>query len=126
MGVVAVVAKMYTLPEKKNFREMEVPREIQGFNELMTQEQLQKYFDEVISLLEMMKPGQRLEIARSVRPENRVLFTEIVKWYMRNNEWSGGIGFCRGMEVVRKEDMEFIKGTLHRARGGVKERISNK
>jgi hypothetical protein len=56
-----------------------------------------------------MKPNDRLDIIKITKPETRELFIEVVKDYMRQQEWQAGLSFAHDFTELRKYDLDFIK-----------------
>ena len=64
-----------------------------------------EYKRKVWDLLERMNPNERYKVARLALPENREMFVECVKEYMRSFPYQGWISF-------NFDFSEFYKSTL--------------
>lgn len=89
---------------------MEIPAVIREKAPQMEIMELEKYLNKVWALLDAMKPGDLINIAKNTRPETRELFMECIKLYMREHEWQNGLSFTRGFVDLQKYDISFIKG----------------
>jgi hypothetical protein len=72
------------------------------------------YADKVFNLLYTLPEGSRYELARHVRPENRELFTDLVKYFIRNdlgNEKAFFIEFTNDYNAIRKISTKWVKGS---------------
>jgi hypothetical protein len=87
---------------------MNIPDVIREKASLMKDNELEDYIRKVNTLLETMKPGDRLDIIRITKSDTRDLFIEIVKLFMRQHEWQYGLSFGKGFTELRKYDLEFI------------------
>lgn len=90
--------------------------------------ELEDYVERVHKLLRGMKPGDSFVIAKLTRENNRDLFIECCKWYMRlhNEDYQDGLSFGKGFGVLTKYDLAFIKGAGHRAQGTGEEQNTGK
>ena len=88
---------------------MMIPDVIRENAKQLEQKELEEYVTRVWKLLEVMKPGDVLVIEKLCKPDTRVLFTESVKYYMREHEWQDGLSFSKGFVAVQKYDLAFIK-----------------
>ena len=89
---------------------MEIPEVIREKAPLMELSNLEAYVDKVWKLMESMKPGDVINIANVSKEETRELFTECVKFYMREHVWQDGLSFSKGFVSVQKYDITYSKG----------------
>lgn len=87
---------------------MKIPDVMREKASLMKDNELEDYIKKVNTLLETMKPGDRLDIIRITKPDTRDLFIEAIKLFMREHEWQYGLSFARGFNELRKYDLDFI------------------
>jgi hypothetical protein len=88
---------------------MDIPYIIYEKASQMKDKELEDYIIKVNTLLETMKPGDRLDIIRITKSDTRDLFIETVKLFMREHEWQYGLSFAGGFNELRKYDLDFIK-----------------
>lgn len=73
------------------------------------------YADKVFNLLYTLEAGTRYELARHVRPENRELFADLVKYFIRNDlgkEKGFFIEFTNDYNAIRKVSTIWQKASL--------------
>jgi hypothetical protein len=88
---------------------MDIPAVIREKASQMKETELIEYINKVNTLLETMKPEDRLDIIRITKPDTRDLFIETVKLFMSQHEWQYGLSFSSAFTELRKYDLEFIK-----------------
>jgi hypothetical protein len=67
---------------------------------------LQDYVQRVHKLLEDMLPGQQLQVQKLTRENNRDLFIECVKLFIREMPYQGGIMFNADFTIIKKYDVK--------------------
>ena len=73
------------------------------------------YADKVFNLLYTLADGTRYELAKHVRPENRELFADLVKYFIRNDlgkEKGFFIEFTNDYNAIRKVSTKWVKASL--------------
>lgn len=99
---------------------MEIPEVIREKARDFKEKELEEYILRVDKLLEGMKTGDSLVIAKVTKVDTRELFIEIIKWYMdrHREDYQDGLSFADGFNELRKYDLAFIKGSKAQRRNG--------
>lgn len=84
---------------------MEIPEVIREKARDFEQKELEDYVTRVNKLLEAMKSGDQLEITKLTRENNRDLFIECVKFYIRRMPYQGGVEFNADFSIIKKYDL---------------------
>jgi hypothetical protein len=87
---------------------MDIPTVIREKARDFSEKELEDYIKKVNTLLQGMKTGDSIVVAKVTKTETRDLFLEIVKYYMRSHEWQDALSFADGYTELRKYDLSFI------------------
>jgi len=87
---------------------MDIPTVVREKAPDFEESQLREYVNKVFDFLKNMKPGANISISRLAKEDNRDLFLETCKFYMRQHDYQDGLSFTKDFERIKKYDITFL------------------